>query len=427
MTPKSADDGKSSPSSNASDGVSTSLPRRDWLLIPLLVLLTIVVLAGSIEGISRSVFRESKTTSLSCLVLDDPHGAVHAKPNTVCAQKIFESELTEFRFNDCGHRTSLPCAPPPAGTYRIVLLGSSLAEGMWVPVQQTFAAELPGRLSELTNRKVDLYNEAMQWGTPRSVDLRVGEVLAAKPDMVLWTVTPWDIEHVKLRLPYIPGKQEEDNGEAAAAVPTQVQQPAPHGLWQKLSASYHKYASPAAFVEAKWARLIQPLNETRTVFMLKHELYKSQNQFLKHYVMEGDAAGFLQKDTPKIWQTHLNDFDGYLGDVAAQLKASGVPLVVTVLPHRSQTDMISMGEWSSDVDPYLIGDQVKQIAERRGVTYFDILHDFRTIPNPDQYFFPVDGHMNANGHLVLTRVIAKELTSGVVPALKAPQPNEGAR
>jgi hypothetical protein len=398
----------------------TSLPRRDLLLIPLLVVLTIAVLVCSVEGIARSFFTESKTTSLSCLVLDDPHGAVHARPNTVCRQKILESELTEFRFNDCGHRTSLPCAPPPPGTFRIVLLGSSLAEGMWVPVEKTFAAELPEDISQLTGRKVDLYNEAMQWGTPRSVDLRINEVLAARPNIVLWTVTPWDIEHVKLRVPYIPGKQEEDNGEPSAKQSAPIAQPpAPHGAWQKFKASYAKYGSLSAALEAKWTRTIQPLNDMRTVFLLKHELYKSQNQFLKHYEMEGDTTGFLEKETPANWQQHLNDFDRYLTDVQAQLNAAGVPLVVTLLPHRAQTDMISLNDWSTDKDPYRLGEQIKQIAQKHGATYIDILPDYRNISDPDRYFFPVDGHMNAEGHRVLSGILAKEITSGTVPQLQA--------
>lgn len=414
--------------SNAAASPEAFLPRRDWLLIPLIAVLTLLVLVGCVEGIARGVFTESKTTSLSCLVLDDPHGAVHAKPNTVCQQKVLESELTEFRFNSCGHRTSLPCTPPAPGTFRIVLLGSSLAEGMWVPVEKTFAAELPNELSQRTGQKVDLYNEAMQWGTPRSVDLRIGEVLQAKPSVVLWTVTPWDIEHVNLRVPYIPGKQEEDNGPAiTTASPLPVASPpAPQGMIEKIKTRIGKYGSLSAALDAKWTRTIQPLNDTRTVFVLKHELYKSQNQFLKHYEMEGDTAGFLEKETPATWQQHLVDFDRYMADVQSQLKAAGVPLVVTLLPHRAQTDMISMNDWSADKDPYLLGSQIQQIAEKHGALYFDILHDYRSIPSPDRYFFPVDGHMNADGHRVLANILAKELTSGAVPQLQATVATQGA-
>jgi hypothetical protein len=408
------------PGASTSDEQSASLPRRDWLIIPLLIVLTIVVLVSALESVARHAFTESKTTTLACLVLDDLHTPVHAKPNSVCSQKIFESGLTEFRFNECGYRTGLACSAPPANTFRIVLLGSSLAEGMWVPVEQTFATRLPEEISQITGRKVDLYNEAMQWGTPRSVDLRIGDVMKIKPDLAFWPITPWDIENVNLRLPYIPGKQEEDNGDVTINNAIQ-HQPAPQGLWQKFIAAYRKNGSISAVLEAKWRRIVQPLSETRTVFLIKHELYKSQNQFLKHFVMDGESAGFLNKETPADWKQHLDDFDRYMEDVSGQLKAANIPLVVTLLPHRSQTDMVSMGEWPANQDPYRLGDQIRKIAEKHGAIYFDSLQDYRDISSPDRYFFPVDGHMNAGGHRVLSDILAKKLTSGIVPELQSKQ------
>jgi len=51
--------------------------------------------------------------------------------------------------------------------------------------------------------------------------------------------------------------------------------------------------------------------------------------------------------------------------------------------------------------------------------YIDILPDFRTIPNPEQGYFPVDRHPNADGHSMISRMLAKELTSGVIPELRA--------
>ena len=387
-----------------------SLPARDRFLLPLLVLTTVVVLAGASEWFSRQVFSASKTTTLPCLVLDDPHSGVHAIPNTLCSQKCYESALTSFRFNDCGHRTNLPCTPAPPGTFRIVLLGSSLAEGMWVPVEQTFAARLPEQISQLTGRKVDLYNEAMQWGTPRSVDLRLGEVFPAKPSMVLWAVTPFDIENVRLRLPYIPGKQEEDDGEKAATV---VQQAAPAGLAARVQTAYRKYGSPVGFFEAMWNRAIDPLRDTRTAFVLQHLMFTNQQQFMKQTLAQGKSADFLKQETPEAWQQHLGYFDQYLADVASQLQARKIPLVIVLLPNRPQAVMLSKAEWPAGYDPTRLGAEIQAIARKHGVTYINILPDFHHVRDPDQYFYPVDGHMNAAGHALLAGMLAKELSPEV--------------
>ena len=142
------------------------LPKRDWIILPLLSLLTLCVLIFLLEFISSRMFRESDTSTLSCLILTDPKTGVRAIPNTVCWQKLAESPLVEYKFNNCGLRSEVPCGSKSSGTIRIVSIGSSISEGFAVPFDQTFAARLPKVLSLATGRKVELDNQAMQWGTP---------------------------------------------------------------------------------------------------------------------------------------------------------------------------------------------------------------------------------------------------------------------
>jgi hypothetical protein len=66
-----------------------------------------------------------------------------------------------------------------------------------------------------------------------------------------------------------------------------------------------------------------------------------------------------------------------------------------------------------------LSDEVRSIVVRHGATYADIVPGYRGIPNPEQGYFPKDGHPNANGHATISRLIARELTSGAVPALRA--------
>jgi len=37
------------------------------------------------------------------------------------------------------------------------------------------------------------------------------------------------------------------------------------------------------------------------------------------------------------------------------------------------------------------------------------------LPNPEQYYLPVDGHPNISGHALLSKLLAKALTSGPTP------------
>src|SRR3984885_16323812 len=161
------------------------LAKRDWIALFCLSLLSscIVIFVGELA--SRKIFSESKTSSLSCMIVNDPETGVRAIPNSVCWQKIQEGPAVEYRFNECGHRTDLPCNSKASDTLRIVSIGASISEGFGVAYRQTFAARLPRELSLLTGRKYELYNGGMKWGGPKTVDLRFADALSVKPDLIL--------------------------------------------------------------------------------------------------------------------------------------------------------------------------------------------------------------------------------------------------
>jgi hypothetical protein len=88
--------------------------------------------------------------------------------------------------------------------------------------------------------------------------------------------------------------------------------------------------------------------------------------------------------------------------------------------------MISMGKWPDGYDPYKLDNELRAIITRHGGIYIDILPGYRALPNPEEDYFPVDGHPNASGHAIISGMLAKALTNGSIPALKAAtQPQAG--
>ena len=81
--------------------------------------------------------------------------------------------------------------------------------------------------------------------------------------------------------------------------------------------------------------------------------------------------------------------------------------------------MISLGKWPAGYDPYKLGEEVRAIVTSHGGAYIDILPDFRTVPDPEQYYYPIDNHPDARGHAIIADMLAKELTSGAVPTFTA--------
>jgi hypothetical protein len=393
--------------SGPEDFKEAKLPRRDWILLPLLSLLTICFIAGSTELSARWMFRSSKTSYLNCFITNDPKVGVRGIPNSICLDKFPEGKLEEYRLNSCGHRAGMECAPKPPGTYRIVMVGSSIAMGLGVSADESFAFRLPAKLSQRDGRRIELYNEGViaNGGTPHSLAARFDEVLAAKPDLILWILSPLDIRRSVTVAPIA-----DDTGASRSL------NLATRG-WQRIKSSFatklFEVKLPAFFAR------------TQTAFLLQHFLYESQSQYVKSALMrDNDELGFLRVEQSTSWKKRMRLLNSDTTDIEAFARTAGVPLVVVLVPDRAPAAMISMGEWPAGYDPYKLDNELRSIIVSHGGIYLDILPSFRTIPNPEQYYFPVDGHPNAGGHAIIADLLAKALTNGSVPALRAASPTQ---
>ena len=168
-------------------------------------------------------------------------------------------------------------------------------------------------------------------------------------------------------------------------------------------------------------RLKSRWEETRTSMALKHLLIasESQDEYIQSYLRNGDNASFLKTKPDAKWQTQLQYFNAELAEIAGLAKNAGVPLVAVFVPNRAQAAMISKGDWPAGYDPFKLKDELRESVVSDGGRFIDILPHYRGIPSPERSFFPVDGHPDANGQTIIFKFLAKELTSGAVPALKA--------
>ena len=375
-----------------------NLSRRDRVLLPLISLATIALLIAFMGLLAQRVLPTHGLLLSNCVVLHDLSSDWQAIPNSVCWEKQPESSLIRYQFNNCGHRAGMPCGAKPPGTYRIVMIGSSFAFGYMVEREESFAALLPAELSRRTGRKVEIYNESMAKGFPHSVAARFHEVLAADPDMILWALTPADVS---------------DDGPRAVDI-----------VRHNAIASGNSPPSPDAFVRYIKHDLRHQVSGlyTHITTMLRYFLYKTegQDQYVKSFLMNGDlTVGFLKADLSPAWQAHLKQFDTYAARIEGQAKAAGIPLVVVLLPTHVQTDMISVGQWPDGYNPYKLDDEIRSTIQSHGGSYIQILTAFQSLPHPERYYFPIDGHLNIPGHSLVSGFLANALDSGPVPALKS--------
>jgi hypothetical protein len=397
-------------------GREEKLPRRDWIALPAIVVLTVCLLSGATEWIARRTFGTGIGSMTQCAELPDYSKGARIAPSTVCWGKLAEGRLTEYRFNSCGDRAGMECGPKPPGAYRIVLVGYSMALGRYVSREDTFAALLPLELSRLAGRNVEVYNEGIMWGFLNSVNMRFDDALAAKPDMILWALTPIDFKYPA----FVSNEAVWHGTDQPDALPDSAGKPGSIArFWYRLKAALATGSIPI------FAR--EHFNRTQTAILLRHFLYTSQSLYVQSFLMGGEEAEFLRTAPSAEWQVKLIQFDNDAANAAARSRAAGVPFAAVLVPNRAQAAMISMGEWPVGYDPYRLDSELRSSITGHGGIYIDILPGFRAIPNPEQYYFPVDGHPNAEGHKIISALLARELTSGAVPALRVATQSQAAQ
>lgn len=387
-----------------------TLRRWDWIMLPLLSLTTIGVITVSTEVFARRLLSDTVGSRPACVVRNDNPLGARMSPMSVCWEKSAEGDLSEYRFNSCGDRADIECGIKAPDAYRIVMTGTSMAVGRYVSREKSFAALLPVSLSLKTGRKIELYNEGMMQGYLDSVGLRFDKVLAARPDMVLWILTPTDF-----KIPsFVPGDYEQPVLPESAGKALSLRR-----AWYLLK---NAYATNGIVDELR-----HQLDRTRSALLLRHFLYQSQNLYVRCYLIGADdEAGFLRANLSAEWRKRLEKFKEDAAENQQQAKSAGVQMTAVLVPNRAQVAMISMGEWPEGFDPYRLDNELRAVVTGDGGTYISILPEFRDIPNPERGYFPVDGHPDAAGSAVISAALAKELTSGAVPAIGVTHPSQTA-
>jgi hypothetical protein len=392
---------------------SAPLPMKDWVLLPVVGLLTIVFLAASTELAARWLFPVSQNNLDNCYVENDTSGDAPVKPNSVCTERIAESPFpVQYKYDSHGHRADSELELKRPGTYRIVMIGSSFAMGLFIPREMSFAATLPEELSQQTARNVELYNESSGGkfrGGPFPINdsvLKFKGIFAAGPDMILWIITPMDIENSELESPALQ-PQARDIKKAG-----QMETPVGHwGSWIRLGNSVIQ-GTIGRRLRNRW-------DQSRTSVVLQHYLIASEspNQYVESYLQNASDVDFLKTEPSASWQDLLKHFESQAEGFAKQAHDADIPFVAVLLPNRAQAAMISTNSWPPGYDPYKLDDELRTVIEAHGGTFVDVLPDLRSEPDPWKYYFPVDGHLNTRGHAMVSRMLANKLTSGPVPLL----------
>jgi len=343
-----------------------TLPRRDLWLLPLISILTVILMLGAAEVTSRVAWPQRYENS--CEV----HGADHVstfRPNCTSTMKTAEGPWYTNQYNECGFRTPQSCGRPPDGTLRIALLGSSIAEGLYVPYPDTLAARLADDLTRTCTTPVEVQNLGGDYSGDRLI-LRIEDALEVKPNAVLLIVTPYDIEKLL-------GDGDGDGRDGG-----------------------------------EQGRLFLMLRESRAIVVAEHFLFRNRSIYLPLYLRYGDKADFLRPPFTRAWQERLRHFDSLVRKLSERARASGAPLMLAYVPPQAPMVLMTSSTVPPGVDPSALANAVKAIAERHGALFVDTSQALRQRERPELLYYQVDGHLSGEGLPIVASFIADKLMSG---------------
>ena len=365
------------------------LPRRDYILIPLLVLVTTVVLFASAELASRALWPAYHVPQ--CEQRDTRLDTVHSLPNCTVRDKIPEGPWVSYAYNACGYRTFDPCGPKPAGALRVVFLGSSITQGYHVPYDETFAQLTTRAVAAATTRTVQDENLGYEGLSPLQTYHKVPETLALQPDLVILAVSPFDLE------------EKTDPVQLAAR--------------NDFTRTFDK---PAVTVNVSpLKRLANEIQVSRTATMAQHFLYSNTDTYVRLSLSRGDKTDYLRSPLPSAWRERFADFALVLSDMAARFKAAGVPFVVVSIPSHQIGALLASHDRPPNTDPFEFGRDVGAVADRVGATYVDGTQAIRDDAASDRLFYLSESHLNSGGHAIIAHALVERLQSEILPSLQA--------
>ena len=350
------------------------LPPRDYFLLPLISLITIIVMLASAETVSRVAWPEYSEDPCSL-------SAGRHKANCSSKQKTMEGAAYVEAYNECGYRSLAPCGPKPPGHIRIALLGASFGLGFGVAYQQAFPAKTEQQLTMACGRQVEIQNLSAIQLQPIQIYRRVDEALALQPDLLILSINPFDA-HTDYS-----DEDMRDRDEPAAL---------------------DRKVPPMPPLK----RLINNTSDQFTfIQVLQHFRYLDNDDYIHHFLQYGDEVDYLREPLSDAWTRRFAQLDVLLGEISDKAHEKGVPVVFISGISRVQAGLMSEPNRPAGVDPFLFERKFAEIAARHDIVNIDPDSEFSHRPNAANLFYPVNGHLTEEGNTVYEQALTRGLLS----------------
>ena len=309
-------------------------------------------------------------------------------PNCTDVREHLEAGRIVYHWNDCRVRSDRPCAPRPPGMARILAVGDLFTMGSLVRQSEAWPAVLEKWLRshgappvEVLNRGVsgyDLYQitllarEAPKYDASVVVLAFGAETLFA--DLSANRLQAFDVAAAERAT-------EEPKGEAGRL-----------GLQLTLGNELRRLE------KYSWLSL-----------KLQDLLYKSNRLYLEIYRRFNNAS-WLDSPLPRQWRQRVEEAKRLILDLNEQLRGENRQLVLLLIPQRVQVVLASIGP-RAGLDPSALLGPLASFAREHGIPVVDALETLDNHPNPEDLYYPLDGHPTAEGDHLLGKSVGEFLLS----------------
>src|SRR5258708_27951487 len=105
--------------------------------------------------------------------------------------------------------------------------------------------------------------------------------------------------------------------------------------------------------------------------------------------------------------------------MADKAHRAGVGFALLLGPQQAQAILLSMKNLPPGVDPRAFGRRMNEIAARHGMFMINTTDAFADVQRPELDFFPVDGHPEEKGNVVMADATVRRLVAGDVAPFAA--------
>lgn len=383
---------------------------RDLVILPLLAVVTPALLLKSTDLALQQKYTTSASHLGQCLDYAHATAGIPGIPNCTTNDKLYETPSIQYRFNACGMNSIVGCKASDTGNYTIALLGSSVPFGQWVQFQNSIASQLGTDLSQITQQNIQVANYSRMEEIPPMAERLLPQVLKKNPALIVLAISPYDI-----------GVSSADPDSAMRIA--QMSRANRFDWWLDYLATILTRSTPSELADIFETHLKNRIEGTRFATLLLTYRYSDNRQYVHQYLQGQDSEiGYLPTHPSEAWKESYQAFNQSIAQMSVLTRTAGIPFVVVLLPTRAQEVMLNSGSWPPGYDPYLIDQKVKSIVTSHGGIYLDIFPECARITGLEKHYFIQNAHPDGFAHTVFARLIAQQLTSGIIPALRTQQP-----